>query len=132
MKPFYKELLPGKYADLTGEAACPMTDPSPTSPWRLPWGPSSQLTAGAWAPLAGDTIRSAADLKVPMVAVCLLHRRGYFYQRLDAYGNQQEEPVTWAIHDFLAELPERAAVDLEGRTIRLRAWRYEVRLPSCP
>jgi len=84
----------------------------------------------AWAPLAGDTIRSAADPKVPMVAVCLPQRRGYFYQRLDAYGNQQEEPVTWAIHGFLAELPERAAVDLEGRTIRLRAWRYDTELQS--
>jgi starch phosphorylase len=88
--------------------------------------PAIPTYSGGLGALAGDTIRSAADLKVPMVAVCLLHRRGYFYQRLDAYGNQQEEPVTWAIHDFLAELPERAAVDLEGRTIRLRAWRYEV------
>jgi starch phosphorylase len=88
--------------------------------------PAIPTYSGGLGALAGDTIRSAADLKVPMVAVCLLHRRGYFYQRLDAHGNQQEEPVTWAIRDFLAELPERAAVELEGRTIKLRAWRYEV------
>ena len=89
--------------------------------------PGIPTYSGGLGALAGDTIRSAADLKVPIVAVCLLHRRGYFYQRLDAYGNQTEEPVAWAINDFLTELPERAAVDLEGRTIQLRAWRYEVR-----
>ena len=42
--------------------------------------------AGGLGVLAGDTIRSAADLDVPMVAVTLLHRQGYFYQRLDARG----------------------------------------------
>lgn len=36
--------------------------------------------------LAGDTVRAAADLHAPMVAVTLLHRKGYFYQRLDAIG----------------------------------------------
>lgn len=89
--------------------------------------PAIPTYSGGLGALAGDTIRSAADLKVPMVAVCLLHRRGYFYQRLDAHGNQSEEPVAWAVRDFLTELPERVAVDLEGRTIGLRAWRYEVK-----
>lgn len=89
--------------------------------------PALPTYSGGLGALAGDTIRSAADLRVPMVAVCLLHRRGYFYQRLDGYGNQQEEPVAWAIHDFLTEMPERAAVNLEGRTVSLRAWRYEVK-----
>ena len=37
--------------------------------------------SGGLGVLAGDTIRSAADLDVPMVAVSLLHRRGYFFQR---------------------------------------------------
>lgn len=57
--------------------------------------------SGGLGVLAGDTIRSAADLEVPMVAVTLLHRHGYFYQRLDAHGNQSEEPVIWSIDDFL-------------------------------
>ena len=35
--------------------------------------------SGGLGVLAGDTIRSAADLDVPMVAVSLLHRRGYFF-----------------------------------------------------
>jgi len=83
--------------------------------------------SGGLGALAGDTIRSAADLKVPMVAVCLLHRKGYFYQRLDGQGNQVEEPVDWAVNDFLTEMPARAAVAIEGRDLQIRAWKYEVK-----
>ena len=83
--------------------------------------------SGGLGVLAGDTIRAAADLKVPMVAVCLLHRKGYFYQRLDAQGNQTEEPVEWAINDFLTELTDHASVSIEGRMVYMRAWKYEVR-----
>ena len=43
-----------------------------------------QTYSGGLGVLAGDTIRSAADLKVPMVAITLLYRKGYFRQRLDA------------------------------------------------
>ena len=83
--------------------------------------------SGGLGVLAGDTIRSAADLKVPMVAVTLLHRKGYFYQRLDSSGWQREEPVNWNVKDILEEMPPQTAVTLEGRTIHLRSWRYEVR-----
>ena len=44
--------------------------------------------SGGLGILAGDMLRSAADLGLPMVAVTLLHRKGYFDQRLDARGNQ--------------------------------------------
>jgi starch phosphorylase len=83
--------------------------------------------SGGLGMLAGDTIRSAADLELPMVAVSLLHRRGYFRQRLAADGTQTEEPVTWSPADHLQELPARASVELEGREVRMRAWRYDVR-----
>lgn len=82
--------------------------------------------SGGLGILAGDTIRAAADLKVPMVAVTLLHRKGYFYQRLDASGEQREEPVAWVIEDFLTEMPARASVAIEGRTVQLRAWEYRL------
>jgi len=83
--------------------------------------------SGGLGVLAGDTIRSAADLKVPMVAVTLLHRKGYFGQRLSPDGEQREEPVEWIIEDFLKEMLPRASVKIEGRIIHLRAWRYEVK-----
>ncbi len=82
--------------------------------------------SGGLGVLAGDTIRSAADLKVPMVAVTLLHRKGYFHQRLDANGWQREETVKWIVESFLQEMPQRASVTIEGRTVHLRAWQYEV------
>ncbi len=83
--------------------------------------------SGGLGILAGDTIRSASDLKVPLVAISLLYRKGYFYQRLDSSGWQREEPVKWAVDDFLEEMPERTSVTLEGRVVYLRAWKYEVK-----
>src|SRR5215472_16023439 len=62
--------------------------------------------SGGLGVLAGVMIRAAADLRVPMVAVTLLHRKGYFYQRLADNGRQIEEPVDWAVDDFLTELPQ--------------------------
>jgi starch phosphorylase len=88
--------------------------------------PTIPTYSGGLGILAGDTVRAAADLQVPMVAVTLLHRKGYFYQRLDPAGWQREEPVEWIVDDHLAEMPARAAVTLEGRTVALRCWKYEV------
>ncbi len=86
--------------------------------------------SGGLGVLAGDTIRAAADLRVPMVAVTLLDRKGYFYQRIDSAGRQIEEPVDWAVDDFLTELPERVSVTIEGRTVALHAWKYDVAGPG--
>jgi starch phosphorylase len=82
--------------------------------------------SGGLGVLAGDTIRSAADLKVPMVVVTLIHRKGYFRQRFDSNGWQLEEPVEWVVQNFLSEMPQRAALIIEGRTVQIRAWKYEV------
>ncbi len=83
--------------------------------------------SGGLGVLAGDTIRSAADLRVPLVGVTLLHRKGYFYQRLDGAGWQREEPVVWSADDFVAEMPARVTVTVDNRPVRLRAWKYEVK-----
>ena len=83
--------------------------------------------AGGLGVLAGDTIRSAADLGVPMIAVSLLARSGYFHQQIDESGWQSEEPVAWRVDDYLKEMPARAVVQIEGREVTLRCWEYEVR-----
>jgi starch phosphorylase len=88
--------------------------------------PGMPTYSGGLGMLAGDTIRSAADLKVPIVAVSLLHRKGYFYQRLDPNGWQREEPAEWVVEDFLVEMPERVSVLIEGRSVHIRAWKYLV------
>lgn len=51
--------------------------------------------SGGLGVLAGDTLRSAADLELPMVAVTLVSRRGYFRQEIDTTGRQIEQPNTW-------------------------------------
>ena len=83
--------------------------------------------SGGLGVLAGDTLRSAADLKLPVVGVTLLHRKGYFRQHLDAQGNQTESGVEWKPEELLQELPERTMVTVEGRDVHVRAFRYLVR-----
>lgn len=82
--------------------------------------------AGGLGVLAGDTLRSAADLGVPMVGVTLLHRKGHFRQRLDAAGRQHEEPTAWCVEALLAEQGSRAEVEIEGRRVVIRGWKYVV------
>ncbi len=82
--------------------------------------------AGGLGALAGDTIRSAADLDLPMVAMTLLHRKDYFTQRLQD-GWQTETPAPWPIESFVKELPQRASVAIEGRRVAIRAWEYRVK-----
>jgi len=83
--------------------------------------------SGGLGVLAGDTIRAAADIRLPMVAVSLLYRKGYFRQRLSEEGAQTEEPVEWAVEKHLQEEEPRVSVTLEGRKVELRAWRYTVK-----
>jgi starch phosphorylase len=80
--------------------------------------------SGGLGILSGDTLRSAADLGVPMVAFTLLHRKGYFDQRLDAVGNQLESPSQWSPEKFLEPLPARVSVFVEGREVKIRAWQH--------
>lgn len=89
--------------------------------------PDMPTYSGGLGMLAGDTIRSAADLKVPMVAISLAHRRGYFRQRLDSRGWQTEDPVSWSVESFCEELEPRVQVSIEDRQVQLRAWRYAVK-----
>jgi starch phosphorylase len=79
---------------------------------------------GGLGVLAGDTLRAAADQALPLVGISLLHRNGYFYQRLSEDGVQQEEPVEWAVENFLQETSARTTVPIEGRDVAVRAWKY--------
>ena len=80
--------------------------------------------SGGLGVLAGDTIRAAADIRLPMVAVSLLYRKGFFRQVLSEEGMQSEEAVEWDVAKFLEEEAPRVTVNLEGRPVELRAWRY--------
>ncbi len=82
--------------------------------------------SGGLGVLAGDTLRSAADLGVPVVAVSLLHRKGYFEQHLDSTGQQTETPVHWRPEEELERVSARSTVTIEGRTVHVTAWKYVV------
>jgi starch phosphorylase len=83
--------------------------------------------SGGLGILAGDMIRSCADLKVPLVAVTLLYKKGYFDQKLDEQGNQQELPAQWNPQDFLKLLLQKVSVIIEHRTVTIQTWEYRVR-----
>jgi starch phosphorylase len=76
--------------------------------------------------LAGDMLRSAADLEMPIIAVTLVHRKGYFRQRLDADGNQTEEPDPWIPEAVLQPVEGTFKVSIENRDVHVRAWRYNL------
>ncbi len=88
--------------------------------------PGMPTYSGGLGMLAGDTLRSAADLGVPLVAFTLLHRKGYFEQHIDPAGIQTEDVQPWNPADFCVEEAARVTVSIEGRTVQLRAWRYDL------
>ncbi len=83
--------------------------------------------SGGLGVLAGDTLRAAADQRVPMIGVTLLHRQGYFRQHLDAHGTQSESPVRWVPEEHLEPMAVRAGLAIAGRAVQIRTWRYVVR-----
>src|SRR5215831_4921696 len=83
--------------------------------------------SGGLGVLAGDTLRSAADLGLPMIGVTLVHRKGYFVQVLDAQGWQSEKPAEWSPEGRLEEVGRTCQLTIGGRTVSLRAWRYRIR-----
>jgi starch phosphorylase len=82
--------------------------------------------SGGLGILAGDTLRAAADLGVPMLGVTLVHRLGYFRQHLDADGNQSESPDPWQPELVLQPVDETVSITLQGRPVHVRAWRFMV------
>lgn len=88
--------------------------------------PEIPTYSGGLGILAGDTLKSFADLSVPAVGVSLLYTKGYFHQEIDDQGNQIEVPVEWNPADFMTLLTDKVAVEIEGRTVLILAWVYPV------
>ncbi len=88
--------------------------------------PDMPTYSGGLGMLAGDTLRSAADLGVALVAVTLVYRKGYFRQLLDSSGNQSEQPQQWEPERILKQVEGRVSVEIEQRQVWIRAWQYDV------
>jgi starch phosphorylase len=80
--------------------------------------------AGGLGVLAGDTIRSAADLNVPLVAVTLVSNKGYFRQSLDILGNQTEQTEEWDPSHLMTRLQQEVSVKIQDREVKIHAWHY--------
>ena len=94
---------------------------------------SLPIYSGGLGVLAGDVLKEASDQRLPLVAVGLLYRRGYFHQRLDRSGSQHEYWTTATPE----ELPMRLEVDaggrprlvhltLQGREVAAQIWHVQV------
>ncbi len=82
--------------------------------------------AGGLGILAGDTMRSLADLKIDAMGISLLYRKGYFAQRFDASGWQIEDDEHFDPISTLVLLPHIVHIHLEGRVVHVRAWLHKV------
>ncbi|HUJ79618.1 MAG TPA: alpha-glucan family phosphorylase [Nitrospiria bacterium] len=80
--------------------------------------------SGGLGVLAGDTVRSAADLMLPLVAVSLVSRSGYFRQEIDSQGRQIEQPDMWDPAKLATPLGAKIAVRMSGRDVWIRGWLY--------
>lgn len=83
--------------------------------------------SGGLGVLAGDTIKSCADLGVPLIAVTMLNEKGYFAQKLDGEGSQAEIPVDWPKEEFLTLLSVKVSVNIEVREVKIQVWEYIVK-----
>jgi starch phosphorylase len=88
--------------------------------------PGIPTYSGGLGILAGDTLRSAADRGLPMVAVTLVHRNGYFRQAVSSEGIQHEEPSAWEPESRAVLLPLSAKITIEQRQVEVRIFRYDV------
>ncbi|MDY0211582.1 MAG: alpha-glucan family phosphorylase [Desulfuromonadaceae bacterium] len=108
------------------------TDTSRIAYFSMEIGLSQEIPtySGGLGVLAGDTIKSSADLNIPLVAVTLASRKGYFKQSLDESGSQHESPVEWDISARMEQLPARITVPIEGRAVTVTAWLYQTKSPA--
>ncbi|TDJ60927.1 MAG: alpha-glucan family phosphorylase, partial [Nitrospina sp.] len=84
--------------------------------------------SGGLGVLAGDTLKSCADLGLPVIGVTLLYHRGYFTQEIDAAGHQIEHPTPWHPEDRLTRLPGIITLnEIEGRDVQIQAWLFQYR-----
>jgi len=85
-----------------------------------------QTYSGGLGILAGDTVRSSADLKLPLLGISLVSKKGYFKQELTQKGRQIEHENPWDPSNFMQLLPAEVTVPIQSREVRIKAWRYDV------
>jgi starch phosphorylase len=83
--------------------------------------------AGGLGVLAGDLLKSFADMGTPVIGVTLINSKGYFNQEITEDGDQIEHPVDWNPNSIMIPLPNIVNVNIEDRTINIKAWKMIIR-----
>lgn len=84
--------------------------------------PEMHTYAGGLGVLAGDTVRSCADLEIPVVFVTLASRAGHFRQQFDPDARQTEQPDRWDPAQWCVQLNAMVALEIEHRLVWVRPW----------
>ncbi len=77
--------------------------------------------------LAGDVIRFSADLRIPLVGITLVSKKGHFRQEITSEGKQVEHPDPWEPSDHMQLLPTEVKVQIQKRDVHIKPWRYTVK-----
>ena len=91
--------------------------------------PDFHTYSGGLGVLAGDMIKSSADLKIPLVGVTLVSSKGYLKQEIRD-GRQIEHPDDWVPSKLMNKLPNLIDVKIQNRTVKVKAWLYDYQSPT--
>ncbi len=132
----YRRMLEYREADRTwGTRHAGVLRPHPVAYFSAEFGLHESLPvySGGLGVLAGDHIKSASDLDIPLVGIGLFYGQGYFRQRLDQDGWQREEYLKTDVNEMPMEVAigkdgRPVVVEIETRSGRIRAkvWRVKV------
>jgi len=132
----YRRMLEYREADRTwGTRHAGVLRPHPVAYFSAEFGLHESLPvySGGLGVLAGDHIKSASDLDIPLVGIGLFYGQGYFRQRLDQGGWQREEYLKTDVNEMPMEVAigkdgRPVVVEIETRSGRIRAkvWRVKV------
>ena len=89
--------------------------------------PDIPTYSGGLGVLAGDILKSSADLGVPVIGVSLMYRKGFFTQTIDVTGWQKESETEWDPSKEMTLLPFDVQLTLEQRKVNVRVWCYEIK-----
>lgn len=81
--------------------------------------------SGGLGVLAGDTVRSAADLEIPMVGICLCYSIGYFYQLFNERGEQKEKEIDWSFFYEFDRVEQPITIKIEDKDVKVSAWLHK-------
>ena len=84
------------------------------------------IYSGGLGVLAGDAIRSAADLNIPLVGVTLTYNAGYFYQQIAPDGSQVEKGIDWDFSVDFNKINERVELQIQEKAFNVEAWQYNI------